>query len=74
MAATPEVDDLRITVDEVRNRQQAGEDFVFVDTRNPQAWAQSDVKVQQAIRVPLSDLDQHISEIPKDKSIVSYCT
>jgi rhodanese-related sulfurtransferase len=74
MSDTLKVDALRITTDEVRKRLQAGEDFVFVDTRNPQAWAQSDVKVQRAIRVPLDDLDQHISEIPKDKSIVSYCT
>ncbi len=74
MSDTLRVDALRITADEVRKRLQVGEDFVFVDTRNPQAWAQSDVKVQRAIRIPLDDLDQHISEIPKDKSIVSYCT
>jgi hypothetical protein len=34
-------DDLRITVNELRKRMAAGEDFTFIDTRNPQAWAQS---------------------------------
>lgn len=74
MADTTRVDSLRITVDELRKRQQAGEDFVFLDTRGQQAWSQSDVKVQGAIRVPVEDLDQHLSEIPKDKSVVAYCT
>jgi hypothetical protein len=32
-------DHLRITVDEVRKRMGAGEQFAFIDTRNPQAWA-----------------------------------
>jgi len=53
---------------------QAGEDIVFIDTRNPQAWAQSDVMLPKAIRVPADDLDEHIYEIPKERTIVGYCT
>jgi rhodanese-related sulfurtransferase len=53
---------------------EAGEDFVFIDTRNPQAWAQSDLKVQKAIRVPADNLDENISRIPKDRPTVAYCT
>jgi len=53
---------------------EAGEDFVLVDTRNPQAWAQSDVKLPEAIRVPLNKIDENLSKIPKDKPIVAYCT
>ena len=30
----------RVTVDEVRERMDRGEQFTFVDTRNPQAWAE----------------------------------
>jgi rhodanese-related sulfurtransferase len=65
---------LRITVDELRKRMEAGEDFVLVDTRNPQAWAGSDVKLPEAIRIPLDSLDENLSKIPKDKAIVAYCT
>jgi hypothetical protein len=43
-------DDLRITVDELRKRMEAGEDFTITDTRNPQAWAQSNEKLPGAIR------------------------
>jgi rhodanese-related sulfurtransferase len=53
---------------------EAGGDFTLIDTRNPQAWAQSDVKLPEAIRLPLDQLDQHIHEIPNDKPIVAYCT
>ena len=67
-------DHLRITVDEVRKRMGAGEQFAFIDTRNPQAWAESDVKLPGAIRLPVDKLEEHISEIPKDRPMVAYCT
>ena len=67
-------DNLRITVDELRKRMEAGEDFVLIDTRNPQAWSQSDVKLPEAIRLPLDKLDENLSMIPKNKPIVLYCT
>ena len=67
-------DDLRISIDELRARMEAGEDFVFIDTRNPQAWAESDAKLPGALRIPGSEVEQHLSELPKDKPIVTYCT
>ncbi len=67
-------DTLRITVDELRKRMYKGEDFVVIDTRNPQAWAESDVKLPEAIRAPAEKLDETLSTIPKDKPIVAYCT
>jgi rhodanese-related sulfurtransferase len=67
-------DDLRITIDELRRRMEAGEDFTFIDTRNPQAWAQSDVMLPEAIRVLADKFEEHLDEIPKNKPIVAYCT
>lgn len=67
-------DDLRITVDELHKRMEAGEDFAFIDTRNPQAWAQSDTMLPEAIRVLVDDLAKHLFEIPKNKPVVAYCT
>jgi rhodanese-related sulfurtransferase len=68
------VDAPRITVDDLRKRMEAGEDFVLIDTRNPEAWAHSDVKLPEAIRVPLDNLDEQLSKIPKGKPVVAYCT
>jgi len=67
-------DDLRITLDELKRRMESGENFVFIDTRNPQAWAESDVKMPGAIRIPADKVDEYISKIPKEKPIVTYCT
>ena len=64
----------RVTTDEVRERMDRGEEFAFVDTRNPTAWAESDKKLPNAIRVPAEELNQHLDEIPKDRAVITYCT
>jgi len=64
----------RITTDEVRERLERGEEFTFLDTRNPQAWAESDKKLPHAIRVPAAELDPHLNEIPRDRAVITYCT
>lgn len=64
----------RVTVDEVKERMERGEQFAFVDTRNPVAWGESDVKLPEAIRVPADELEQHLDEIPRDRAVITYCT
>lgn len=64
----------RITPDQLKRRMDAGEQFTLIDVRNPHAWAESDRMMPHAIRVPADDLSSHLSEIPKDRSIVTYCT
>ncbi|HET6850773.1 MAG TPA: rhodanese-like domain-containing protein [Pyrinomonadaceae bacterium] len=64
----------RITVDEVRERMERGEEFAFVDTRNPTAWGESDKKLPHAVRVPADELAMHVNEIPKDRTVITYCT
>ena len=64
----------RVTVDEVSERMGRGEQFAFVDTRNPQAWGESDVKLPGAIRVPAGELEEHLGEIPRGRAVITYCT
>ena len=64
----------RITVDEIKKREAAGEQFTFIDTRNPKAWGESDQKITGALRIPLDDADQQMADINKDQAIVTYCT
>jgi rhodanese-related sulfurtransferase len=66
--------DVRVSVDEVRERLDRGEPIVFLDVRNPQAWAGSDVKLPGAIRIPLDELPGRADELPRDRPIVAYCT
>jgi rhodanese-related sulfurtransferase len=65
---------IRISVDEVKKRTDAGENFFFVDSRNPKAWAEAETKLPQAIRVPADDVEKHFADIPHDRPIVVYCT
>ena len=64
----------RITVEELKRRMEAGEDFTVIDVRNPKVWAESDTVIPEAIRVPLDELEQNLPRIPKDKPVVAYCT
>ena len=64
----------RITVKELQMRMNAGEDFTLIDVRNPQAWAESDTQIPEAIRMPLDKLESSLPRIPKDRPVVAYCT
>jgi rhodanese-related sulfurtransferase len=67
-------EDPKIGADELKRRMQAGEDFSVIDVRNSKAWAESDVKARNAIRVPFDSFEQYLPRIPKSKPIVTYCT
>jgi len=45
-------------VEDLKKRMDAGEDLTVIDVRNPQAWAESDTMLPEAIRVPLDKLDE----------------
>lgn len=64
----------RITVDEVKKRMDEGESILFIDTRNSHDWSESGVKLPGALRIHYSKLDQHLEELPRDRTIVAYCT
>lgn len=66
-------DDLRISIDELKRRMSAGEEFTVIDARNPQAWAESRDKAAGAIRVDLHSNDP-LPQLPRDKPVVVYCT
>ncbi|HKY30657.1 MAG TPA: rhodanese-like domain-containing protein [Pyrinomonadaceae bacterium] len=64
----------RVTVDELKERMDRGEQFAFVDTRNPKAWGEAETKLPGAIRVPAEEVEQHLPEIPRDRTVITYCT
>jgi sulfur-carrier protein adenylyltransferase/sulfurtransferase len=63
----------RITVEELKRRMDAGEDFTVIDVRNPNAWAETDTVIAHAIRVPLDQLE-NLPRIPEKRPVVAYCT
>ena len=64
----------RVTVVELKRRMDAGEDFTIIDTRNPQAWAESDTMIPEAVRIPADKFDEIIARIPKSRPVVACCT
>jgi len=64
----------RIMIDEVKQRMDRGEQFAFVDTRNPKAWGEAKTKLPGAIRVPADEVEQYLTQIPRDRTAITYCT
>ncbi len=69
-----EAEALRITVQQAKEMIDRGEGVLFVDSRNPQAWAGSSMKIPGAVRVPADAVLAHVNELPRDHAIISYCT
>jgi rhodanese-related sulfurtransferase len=62
---------LRISPADLKDRLEAGEAATILDTRNPQAWQSSDVKIRGATRVDAHDF--HVDpNWPKDRLTVVY--
>jgi rhodanese-related sulfurtransferase len=64
----------RVTVDEVKERMDRGESFTFIDTRNAKAWAEAETKLPAAIRIPADEAEQHLDQVPRDRTAITYCT
>jgi len=64
----------RVTPDEIRERMERGEKFTFVDARNEEDWSKSDVKLPGAIRLTPGDAERRARELPRDRTIITYCT
>lgn len=64
----------KVTVDDVRNRLDAGQDIVIVDSRSAHAWNESNVKAGGAIRIPPDDAEKHIADVKRGAFVVTYCT
>jgi len=64
----------RISPEEANARVLAGEPIIFVDSRNPKAWEESNWKIPGAIRVPTDDVESHLNELDRASTIITYCT
>jgi rhodanese-related sulfurtransferase len=63
-----------VSAAEAKRMLDRGERVVFVDARNPVAWGQAQEKLPGAIRIPVDEVDQHLSELPPDWIGITYCT
>jgi rhodanese-related sulfurtransferase len=64
----------RVTVDELRRKQQAGEDVVILDLRSSAALEEDPSLIQGAIHVSMDDIEKRYLEIPRDRDVIVYCS
>jgi hypothetical protein len=67
-AAAPQTPADRITVEEFKRLRDAGKVYVL-DVRY-----QIETKIKGAAHVPLDQLESRLSELPRDREIVTYCS
>lgn len=58
-----------ISVDQAAARQSAG--ALMLDVRQPDEW--NEAHIEGATLIPLGELQNRLSEVPKDREIVVYC-
>lgn len=64
-------DKIFISVDDVKKAYDARQDFILVDARPTTDFTAS--HIPGAISVPYFEVSKHLSKLPKDKWIVTYC-
>ncbi len=67
-AAAQENDPPRISLADFKALLASGAPVTVLDVRGP-----SPTKIKGAIHIPLADLESRLSEIPRDRPIVTYC-
>jgi len=63
----------RITVDELYQRQEAGEDLIILDLRSQLELEQDPALIRGALHMSLDEVPLRHQEIPRDRDIILYC-
>jgi molybdopterin/thiamine biosynthesis adenylyltransferase/rhodanese-related sulfurtransferase len=62
----------QISVQQVKEMQEAGEDFVLLDVREPHEWEISDI-APATHHIPKGQILEHLGELDTAREIVVYC-
>ncbi len=61
----------RISIEEVQKQMK---DVVFVDARSATARSRNPQQVRGAIQVGAKKMDQGVKRLPRNRTLVTYCT
>jgi membrane protein DedA with SNARE-associated domain/rhodanese-related sulfurtransferase len=64
----------RITVDELHQKQEAGEDPVILDLRPHIELDQDPSLIRGALHMSMDEVERRQQEIPRDRDVVLYCS
>jgi rhodanese-related sulfurtransferase len=65
---------LEVTASEVKSCMKRGEQLFFIDIRHHQDWDLAVLKVRGALRVNDDEVEKHLEEIPRDRTIIVCST
>ncbi|MGP8199964.1 MAG: DedA family protein/thiosulfate sulfurtransferase GlpE [Limisphaerales bacterium] len=64
----------RITVDELRQKLEAGENLMILDLRAGEELAEDPSLIQGALHMTVDEIEHRQGEIPRDRDIILYCS
>lgn len=64
----------RITVDELRRKQEAGEELVLLDLRSSADLALDPSLIRGARHLAMDQIESHQHTLPRDREIIVYCS
>lgn len=64
----------RITVDELRQKLDAGEEVLILDLRSSAALQEDPLVIRGAMHVNLDEIEKRQYELPRDRDIIVYCS
>ncbi len=64
----------RITVEELKQKLDAGEDVVIVDLRHSMDFEADPETIPGAFRMDAQELEEKNDRLPRDREIILYCT
>jgi membrane protein DedA with SNARE-associated domain/rhodanese-related sulfurtransferase len=64
----------RITVDELHQKQEAGENLVILDLRSHVELDQNPALISGAVHMTMDEVQLRQQEIPRDRDIILYCS
>ncbi|HMD37962.1 MAG TPA: VTT domain-containing protein [Candidatus Acidoferrum sp.] len=64
----------RITVEELKEKIDAGEELAIVDLRHSVEFEAEPETIPGAFRVDAKELEEHDDHLPRDREVVLYCT
>ncbi len=56
---------------EVKEKADRGDDYLFLDVRSPGEY--ETIRLDNTVLIPLGKLRSRLSELPKDKEIITFC-
>jgi rhodanese-related sulfurtransferase len=64
----------RITVDELHQKVEAGENLIILDLRSQAALDEDPSLIHGALHLNMDEVENHLKEVPHDRDIILYCS